>query len=146
MLITATGGAYNSSELMHYFDGKKLKCYKTKSFLNYGDKLSDVTSKIWSDSAELVCKDCIENNVTFELPTNPIQSSIYVHRYSGDDFVERRKNGSFQDVDFLASNFTGYQLVFKMCRKNFDKIKNIYVNSKLKKILTDNTNEGKQYC
>jgi len=59
-----------------------------------------------------------------------------------------RRNGKWQDVDFLNSYFSGYQLTLNMYNKEGKpvRIKPIYLDNKLKNKLTEYTNQGKQYC
>jgi hypothetical protein len=37
-----------------------------------------------------------------------------MNRTQGDKFKKAFKNGKWRDVDFIASNFSGYQLVLEM--------------------------------
>jgi hypothetical protein len=56
------------------------------------------------------------------------------------------KNGKWRDVDFIASNFTGYQLALKTInKKRPEKIKSIYLGVKYKNRIIELTNEGKRY-
>ena len=63
----------------------------------------------------------------------------------GDDFVKARQNGAFKDVDFLASNFTGNQIQFRISTRYGKWLKRIYVGNAMKNRITENTNKGKQY-
>jgi hypothetical protein len=65
-----------------------------------------------------------------------------VQRTTGDDFAAARRNGKWQDVDFLESYFSGYQLVLNMYNKDggVTRTKPIYVDKKLKNKLTNYTN------
>ena len=45
----------------------------------------------------------------------PIPGSyIQMKRFENDEFKKLFKAGKWRDVDFLTSNFTGYQLAFYM--------------------------------
>jgi len=95
----------------------------------------------------MVLEDCINNGDTFILPlTGEPKANICVKRISGERFKKCRQNGMFQDIDFLSSNFSANRLTFTMCRNSINKEKPIYINGELKQKLTDNTNNGKQYC
>ena len=89
---------------------------------------------------KLIFKDIIDNNVTFLLPTT--RSTIHIHRVTGDDFVYGRQHGKWQDVDFLKSNFSGYQLMLDINKRNgVNPIeKRIYLNKEYKDQITKNTN------
>jgi len=66
-------------------------------------------------------------------------------RFTGEDFAKARRHGKFTDVDFLTSNFSGYQLVLEMFYKDGRpaRKKNIYVDKTRKQRITDNVNNGK---
>ena len=55
------------------------------------------------------------------------------------------QKGSFQGIDFLASNFKGYQIRFQYDSNTGIREKTIYINDKIKKIFYDNINQGKVY-
>jgi hypothetical protein len=61
---------------------------------------------------------------------------------AGDNFVKARQNGAFQDVDFLVSSFTGYQLMFRKTNRYGTWRKRIFVNSKYRDMITELTNKG----
>ena len=65
---------------------------------------------------------------------------------SGNNFKNDVKRGKWVDVDFLASNFTGYQLAMSIkSKKRPEKEKLIYLGYKHKDRITELTNEGKRY-
>ena len=145
----ALGCAFNLDELFLNLDKSRLKmtcelCERINND-NHKDKL---IKKIFRESVKIVLKDILENNVTFIMPTGGRKSDIHVKSYSNEDFVAGRKHGKWMDIDFLASYFTGNQLVLNMYDKDggVTRIKPIYVDKNYKKILIDNTNKGKQYC
>ena len=53
--------------------------------------------------------------------------------------------GKFNDIDYLMSNFKGYQIYYRYQYKGGYREKPIYINSALKKMFIDNINKGKQY-
>ena len=133
----AVGCAFNQDEMFMNFKKQKLKTVKEKKLIK----------KIARDSIKLVLKDIIENNVTFQLPTGSRKSDIHLSRISGDDFTHARQMGKFQDVDFLSSNFSGYQMTLNMYDREGRPTRNkpIYLNKEYKNKLTEYTNQGKQY-
>lgn len=143
------GCAFNITELFENFNKKKLKmtselCTK----INNDPHKDKLIYKIFRESVKLILNDIIDNNVTFELPTGARKSDIYMRRISDEDFGKARRNGKWQDVDFLESNFSGYELSLNMYNREGKptRSKTIYVDKKLKQKITDNTNKGKQYC
>jgi len=62
---------------------------------------------------KLVIEDVIENNATFHLPTRKRSAEIKMKSTSDEKFAFARRKGKWADVDFLTSNFTGYQMIFK---------------------------------
>ena len=133
----ATGCAFNQDEMFMNFDKQRLKSVKDKGLIR----------KIARDAIKLVLNDIIDNNVTFQLPTGSRKSDIYMSRVSGENFTKARQNGKFQEVDFLTSNFSGYQLTLNMYDINGKptRSKPIYLNKKYKNKIINYTNQGKQY-
>lgn len=101
-------------------------------------------SQIFIFFFKLVLDDIIDNNVTFKLPPGT-RAYIEMVPVKGDDFVKARQNGAFKDVDFLASNFTGNQIQFRISTRYGKWLKRIYVGNAMKNRITENTNKGKQY-
>lgn len=140
-----TGYAFNAGELFTNFNIKHIttnhevlkKHYKTR-------EKREMAVKVFLYAIYLILLDIIENNVTFVLPTSR-RAQIQMAAITDDKFVNARKNGKFKDVDFMESNFTGYQLEFCFKKKDFTKRKPIYVDSRLKQRITDNTNNGMKY-
>lgn len=91
----------------------------------------------------LIIKDVIENQVTFKLPPfGKGNSWIEMTPVSGQDFIKARQNGAFQDVDFLISDFTGYQIMFRKSNRYGTWRKRIFVSSKYRDMITRLTNKG----
>lgn len=144
----ATGYAFNIDEIFENFPYEKLLVTCSDCNIVNGDYHKDkLVKRVFKDALKLILNDIIENNVTFSLPTGGIKSEIHVNNVEGKNFEEARKHGKWADVDFLASNFTGNQLVLEMYRKDgIKRRKPIYISKKLKDRLTELTNEGKKYC
>ena len=116
------------------------------SIYSDGDKRS-LSASIFAKGMQLIVEDIIENNVHFLLPTlGSNESYLYMKKTSGNDFKKAVKNGKWRDVDFLTSNFTGYQLSMSVkSTKRPEKEKSIYLGYKHKDRITELTNEGKRY-
>ena len=144
----AMGHAFNSQDLFHNFPIKKLKMdYDTvKEIYSDGDKRS-LSASIFNKGMQLIIEDIIENNVHFLFPNlGGSEAYLYMGKTSGDDFKKAFRKGKWRDVDFITSNFTGYQLSFAIkSNKRPVKDKPIYVGYKHKQRITELTNEGKRY-
>ena len=94
----------------------------------------------------LIFLDIIKNNVTFEFPmTGGYSACIYVKCFQDDDFKRLYAGGKFLGIDFIASEFKGYQLFYQWRCYNKIKEKPIYINNKLKYWFYSQINQGKQY-
>ena len=145
----STGHAFNLQEMFQNFDTKKLKAdYKVSKKACNSLSKTDLATKVFKESVKIILNDIIDNNVTFQLPTGGRKSDIHVKRTEGEEFKQARRKGKWRDVDFLASFFSGYQLVLNMYNKDggVTRSKPIYVDKNLKNKLTEYTNNGKQYC
>ena len=89
----------------------------------------------------LIICDVIYNGVIFKFPA-PKRCYIEMHQVTGEEFIKARQNGRFNDVDFLASNFTGYGIDFRVSTRYGKWVKRIYVTRKYKQIIADKTNKG----
>lgn len=140
-----TGYSFNASELFTNFNIKHITTnhkvlkekYKTR-------EKREIAVKVFLYAIYLILLDIIENNTTFVLPTSR-RAQIQMAAVTDERFKTARKNGKFRDVDFIESNFTGYQLEFYYKKKEYFKRKPIYVDSRLKNKITENTNKGVKY-
>lgn len=144
----AMGHTFSAQEIFHNFPIKKLKMdYDTvKKIYSDGDKRS-LSASIFTKGMQLIIEDIIENNVHFLLPTvGNNEAYLFMNKTQGKDFKNAFKRGKWKDVDFLTSNFTGYQLALLVkSKKRPEKLKNIYLGYKHKDRITELTNEGKRY-
>lgn len=144
----ATGHALSLRELFSNFPVSKLKMTpeECKKIYSDGNK-KDLAAAIFAESVELVVADIIDNNTHFKLPgVSGNEAYLHMNRIEGKDFKKAFKNGKWNDVDFIMSNFSGYQLVYDVINvKKLPKRKSIYLSPKYKEKITENTNLGKQY-
>lgn len=146
ILKYALGCAFNLNDMFLNFPFKKLKftCEDCKNI--NGNPHRDVLIKqIFRECFKIIIDDIIDNNITFNLPTSGKKSNIHMRKIRGNEFKNLRKSGKWRDVDFLESNFTGYEICLYIYRKTLPRIKTIYVDKKRKQKITDNTNKGIQY-
>jgi hypothetical protein len=137
----ATGYGFTPKEIFIRFKNKYITTHHT--LLDDFNK-KKVAAKVFLYSAWLIINDIIDNNVTFQLPTQK-PSYLEMGVVSGDEFVRARQAGAFEEIDFLASNFRGYKMQFRRESKNGTFIKPIYVNKKVKDRIIEHTNNGKLY-
>ena len=112
------------------------------------DTIKELCSQVFTYFFYLVILDIIENNVTFVLPLKKNgnrSATLSVKCIDGDLFQKLYRLGSFEGIDFLASNFKGYRLMFQYDSNSGLREKNIYINDKIKKIFYDKINQGKVY-
>ena len=144
----ATGHAFSLKDMFMNFPVNKLKMTKQQCVDLYSDgNKRDLAAQIFATGLQMVIDDIIDNNVHFKLPgLGRTQSYIYMKRTSGKQFKKAFKRGKWNDVDFIESNFSGYQLVLEMqSEKRLPREKNIYLSAKDRDRITEHTNNGKQY-
>lgn len=144
----AMGHTFSTQEIFHNFPIGKLKMDydKVKEIYTDGDKRS-LSASIFTRGLQLIIEDIIENNVCFLLPNLGVKEmSLYMDKKQGEEFKQAVRRGKWRDVDFLTSNFTGYQLALVIKnKKKPEKKKTIYLDYKHKDRITQLTNEGKRY-
>ncbi len=144
----ALGHAFTLHDLFMNFPVKKLKMTPEQCKEVYSDgSKRDLAASIFARSLEIVANDIVDNNTHFKLPSlGKYSSYIYMKRTEGEHFKRAFRKGKWNDVDFIMSNFCGYQLSFKIENpQGHSKEKSVFVGTELKQKITDNTNKGKQY-
>ena len=144
----AMGHAFTGKDLFMNFPVDKLKMSKEQCVEIYSDgNKRDLAEQIFIRSVQMVVDDIIDNNVHFKLPgLGRTQAYMYMKRTEGKKFKKAFKNGKWNDVDFITSNFSGYQLNLEMqSEKRLPREKMIYLSAKDKQRIIDHTNNGKQY-
>ena len=106
-----------------------------------------LASDIFKDCFCEILLDIINNNVTFVLPLKyGNYAEICMKQTSDEEFKKLYKWGKFKNIDFVLSQFTGNELVYRYNTKTVGvKEKPIYVNKELKKLIEKYTNKAKQY-
>lgn len=144
----AVGHSFMAKDLFMNFPVEKLKMSKEQCTQIYSDgNKRDLAESIFISSVQMVIDDIIDNNTHFKFPgIGRTQTYMYMNKVTGNKFKKAFKNGKWRDVDFITSNFTGYQLVLDMqSEKRISRQKPIYLSAKDKQRIIDKTNEGKQY-
>lgn len=145
----ALGWACNLNDIFVRFPYEKYKSLM-KNFKNKALRKQEV-KRVFRAGVQLILNDIIENNVTFKINGLGAQKGeIHFEAITGSAFEHCRQYGKFQDVDFLESLFTGYQLYFYFgnMRNNYIYKRKVpvYVGKPLKDKITEYTNQGRSYC
>lgn len=109
-----TGYCFTSRDLFDTLNLKSLNIPTTLVRESKMDCLQDLCGAVLTYCLYLIILDIIENNVTFVLPLfGNREACFYVKMFDGDDFQKAYKAGKFMGIDFLSSNFKGYQIYFE---------------------------------
>ena len=142
----ATGYTLGLKDMFCIFDTKRLKLSSKKCEELIGNRHKErIIYKVFKYALKLIINDIINNSVIFRLPTGKQKALIRIKQYEGQDFINARRNGKWADVDFLASNFTGNQMVLQYMSRGVWLEKLIYLDKANKDLITKHTNAGKQY-
>lgn len=142
-----TGYCFNSKDLFETWDVKQLGISSNIYYKKYHIKcLSHFCAQIFLFFMYVVLLDIIHNNATFVLPLKGNRHAmIHVKVFDGDDFRKSYAGGKFLGIDFLSSNFKGYQIYFTYNTKSGEREKPIYIDKKMKEVFYNYINEGKSY-
>lgn len=144
----ALGYACNLNDIFVRFPYEKCKSLNSKKQTR--DKRK-VVKQVFREGVRAVIEDIIDNNVTFKIQGIGYQGGeIHMEAIRDSEFERMRQLGKFEDVDFLESLFTGYQMYLYIHGKRDDFLHRrkypVYVSKFYKDKITENTNNGKQYC
>ena len=137
--LWATSYALTAKDLYTKFPYKRLKTNIRQ--LPNGSSQAQLLAQVFRYFFYLVIKDIIENKTTFRFPRS-YRAFLEMLSVSGDEFVKARQNGKFQDVDFLTSDFTGYNLGLRYNTRYGKWTKALHVSEKYKDRITELTNQG----
>ena len=142
----ATGYAMNIDELFLSFPTSKMTITTKACEELIGNRHKEVIAKkIFKSAINMVLEDIIENNATFILPTKSKRAELYMKRFNREEFSRARRNGKWNKVNFLTSNFCAYQRVFRFQSQGVMREKLIYLDSEHRDRIVNYTNQGKQY-
>lgn len=144
----ALGHTFSAKELFQNFPLKKLKLSKQNCIKQYPDgNKRDYASSIFVRSVEMVIDDIIENNTQFKFPgLGQTNAYMQINRTTGPDFKQAFRNGKWRNIDFIKTNFSGYQVYLIMqSLKRTSREKTIYLSKNKTDKLTEYVNNGKQY-
>lgn len=142
----ATGYALTTKDLFKSFDISRLKLTAKECEELLGNRHKErIVHEVFKYAVKLVIDDIIHNNATFSLPTGAKTCTLGMKRFKDSEFQQARKAGKWRDVDFLASNFTAYQMNLSLMSGGIIRDKLVYLDNQNKDSITQYTNEGKQY-
>lgn len=142
----ALGYTLNLKDLFKTFNVKKLDMTASECENIIGNRHKElVAEKVMKECINMVLQDIIHNNATFHFPTNKMEVKLKMKKTEGEEFAKARRNGKWKDVDFLASGFSGYQLCLSLQSQGIIREKPVYLDPQNKQLITDYTNNGKQY-
>ena len=142
-----TGYCFTSKDLLETLNKKELNI-TTKMYKEYkADTLSEFCAQILTYFFYLVILDIIENNVTFVFSLNSQvrSATLGVKCFENEVFQKQYAAGRFIGIDFLASNFKGYQLYMFYKKGTQWKEKPMFINKKLKDLFYEKINNGMVY-
>lgn len=142
----ATGYALTAKDLFKSFDIGRLNLTAKKCEELLGNRHKErIVHEVFKYAVKLVLDDIIHNNASFSLPTGAKTCILSMRRFKDSEFQQARRAGKWKDVDFLASNFTAYQMNLSLMSGGIIRDKLVYLDNQNKDSITDYTNEGKQY-
>lgn len=128
------------------YDNFNVKEISLKKHCSKDKSKKEMIASILMYCLYLIILDIIKNNITFVLPLFGDQEAcFYVKSFNGDTFKTMYNGGCFSGIDFLNSNFKGYQIYFQYTYKGGVREKPIYISNNLKSMFYENINQGKQY-
>lgn len=144
---SALGCAINTSELLRNFPLHKLKldCKLTVKLIKRTTRL-DLVSRIFKYCFKLVINDIIENNITFNLPlVGKKKARIEPSIFEGDYFNLMYNLGSYEGLDYIASDFKMYGIQFVMAGNRTPRRRRVYISKAYKDKIIEKANQGFVY-
>lgn len=104
----------------------------------------EFAAKLFKECLYYVLLDIIENNSIFVLPLySGNYAEIYLECIDGDLFKKMYNNGSFNQIDFVKTQFKAFRLMFLYKMSKGIQKKPIHLTGNLNKLLIDNMNNDK---
>lgn len=142
----ATGYALNINEIFSLFKTSKMTMSTKACEELIGNRHKEkVAQSVFKHALSLVIDGIIDNGDIFSLPTRSRKSELKMKRFDRETFAKARRAGKWQDVDFLISNFSAYQMILELQSKGITRQKLVYLDSTHRDRITENTNKGVQY-
>lgn len=145
-MIWRTGYCFIPTDLYDNFNATALKVKRKLVSKKYSCvSKQEFCGKVLAYCLYLIILDMIENNITFMFPTVGKEARFQVKPFTGEQFQKMYSKGKFAGIDFLSSNFTGYELCFRYQAPGGFKEKPMYISKNMKDKFYENINNGKVY-
>lgn len=136
-------GQLTASDLYRTINIKKLGKIPGKLHKNTSN-LRKYLGRIYMELMELVIDDIIENNVNFKFTlVLDRKGTMQIRPIRDNDFKALMQNGSFEGLDFLKTEFTGYRLFYSSSSRNKDRF--VALDKKNKNRIIEKANNGMKY-
>ena len=126
------------------FIGFNWKKYLRENELVSQESWMQVCAQVFRYAFNLIVRDIIENKTEFKMPPQT-GGRLYMRAISGEDFIHAKQCGAFEEIDYLASNFTAYMICLGITVKHRKWQRNIYLSSTYRQKLIDLTNQGESW-
>ena len=137
---------FTNKDLFENLDINSLNLPKYLWKNKHKDTRTEYITNVFMECFQMILLDIIENNATFVLPLfGNKEGCFYVKKIDGEEFKKVRQNGGFSEIDFLKTNFCGYQLRFQYTTSRGIGERQIHVSSPLKEMFINNINNGNKY-
>lgn len=136
-------GNINAADLYRSIDLKKLGKIPGKSNV-LTKSMRKYLGSIFMELMEEVIDDIIDNNATFKFTlVLDRRGTLQIRPIQGDAFKYHMQNGSFDGLDFLKTDFTGYKLFYSSNKRGRDRV--VVLDRKNKQRIINNANNGMKY-
>lgn len=135
--------AYQTKDLFHKIKYKGLDKLAKHRNMSVQDACAEIFNIVLSD----IVLDIVQNNVTFVLPLDYGKyGELCVEEIDQEKFIEKYKEGFYQKVDFVKSNFTGHCLTYRF-KNRLGQLKTSWIRTTgyLFNEMLDRTHAGKHY-
>lgn len=139
--------AFSAEDLYIDLDDKFLngKKAKLRTELRYKTRRRHAAA-IFEQCFYTILLDIIENNITFVLPLHfGNYAELHISTIEDEKFKQMYKSGRFQNVDYVASEFSTSRMEFLYRYKGKTIKTPIILRKDLGRLLTQRINEGKKY-
>lgn len=141
VLYYASSHALTAKDL---YIGFKWKKYLRENEICHKETWPTICSQVFRYAFNLIAKDIIENKTEFTMPPGT-GGRLYMGAIDGEEFIRARQRGAFEEIDYLASNFTAYRLRLSIQVKHRRWDRNIHFSGGFRQRLIDLTNQGESW-
>lgn len=118
--------------------------YWFRKNIRYSATIEEAMSDPFKYCLGIILHAVIDEKKRFKIPRVP-ESYIDFEIVTGEKFEKHRYDGRFQEIDFIASDFTGYALRYYFKAKAYQKSQRIYIGGSLKEKFLNGINSGVKY-